>query len=205
MPSVEEFKLRKLTEHDINQVLTWRNSDRIRVNMYTDRLITVAEHQRWFHRIKDDATVSYCIVERQSRPIGLINFTQIDRRHSTCIWGFYLGETDLPRGSGTIMGYLAMKQAFQELKIRKVSGEVLDYNEGSLKLFRRLGFVEEGRKRQHVLKNGRYVDVIPFSLLADEWNGREKSRVEQLLQSYERHRSRVVTEEERRVLSNRPV
>jgi methionyl-tRNA formyltransferase len=180
----EDYRLRQLTEQDLNLVRNWRNSDHVRANMYTDHIISEEEHRAWFQRVMVDPTVRYLILEYRDRPVGLVNFTAIDTRNSKCMWGFYLGETDLPRGSGTIMGYLSMNYVFEEIQIRKVSGEVLDFNEPSQKLFRRLGFTEEGRLRQHVLKNGRYADVVLFSLLAGKWRGSERTRVENLLNSY---------------------
>jgi methionyl-tRNA formyltransferase len=181
MPTVDDYNLRKLKKEDLELVLSWRNQERIRSNMYTDHIISPEEHQAWYQRIKSDPNSVYLVFEYQKRPAGLVSFTYIDRLNSKCMWGFYIAETELPRGSGTVMGYLALNHIFEVEKLRKVSGEVLDLNKPSRKFFERLGFSNEGTLRQHVKKNGKYIDVILYSQLANEWTEREKSRVEMTL------------------------
>ena len=182
MPSVDDYDLRPLRQTDLEQVLIWRNSDRIRAISYTNHVISREEHQAWFERVSRDPATCHLIFQYLGRPVGLVNFMDIDRRHGTCRWGFYLGEQNLPRGSGTVMGYLALNWIFREQELRKVGGEVLSFNQASMKFFLRLGFTEDGRLRQHLLKNGEYVDVILYSLLADEWTS-EKDRIEKLIYS----------------------
>jgi hypothetical protein len=48
----------------------------------------------------------------------------------------------------------------------------------------RLGFVEEGHLRKHILKNDRYVDVIQYGLFADEWRNRCREAVEAIIDRY---------------------
>jgi len=181
----DEYGLRPLDCDDLEFVLAWRNSERIRANMYTDHIISASEHQAWYDRIKDEPSVVYRLFEYRQTSVGLSYFTDIDLTNGLCLWGFYLGAVNLPGGSGTMMGYLSLQHAFDQLHIRKVCGEVLTYNEPSLKFFRRLGFVEEGRRRQHVLRKGGYVDVVIFSLLDDEWRRAECPRVKSMLQATE--------------------
>jgi len=177
MRSADNYRLRPLTEQDLPMVLQWRNSDRIRSNMYTDHIIAPEEHLAWFRRIKDDISKRYDVFEHRNRQVGLSYLTELDRTSATCLWGFYLGENDLPPGSGTVMGYLALNVAFDKERIRKVSGEVLGFNQASRRFFQRLGFTEEGCRRQHVIKNGEFVDVHLFSMLSDKWNTIHRSRV----------------------------
>lgn len=176
-----EYGLRPLAVDDLDLVLSWRNSERIRANMYTDHVISESEHQAWYDRIKNEPSVAYCLFEYRQTPAGLSYLTDIDLTNGLCLWGFYLGAVNLPRGSGTMMGYLSLQYAFDQLRVRKVCGEVLAFNEPSLKFFRRLGFVEEGIRRQHVYKDSRHVDVVMFSLLGDEWCRSERSRLEDML------------------------
>lgn len=183
MSSLEDYNLRPLTEDDLATVLTWRNSERIRSNMYADHVIKSDEHRAWFTRTVKDASCRYLVLEHLGQPIGLSYVTDIDCTNGTCMWGFYVGAADAPRGSGTVMGCLSMNYIFEQEELRKVCGEVLDFNKPSQKLFGRLGFAKEGCRRQHVIKNGLATDVILFSLLVDEWQNTEASRVRDLISS----------------------
>lgn len=165
---LEDGKLRLLKEADLDRVLKWRNSERIHRNMFTDHKISLEEHHRWFENL-DQQKSKYLVFEFYNKPVGLVCFTNIDKYNNICSWGFYLGETDVPQGTGILMGYLALSWVFQELKIRKVCSKVFTYNISSIKYHKKLGFVEEGRLVKHFKKAGNYEDIIVLALFSDKW------------------------------------
>jgi UDP-4-amino-4,6-dideoxy-N-acetyl-beta-L-altrosamine N-acetyltransferase len=165
----EDCNLRLLGAEDLEIVLAWRNSERIRANMYTDHLITLAEHRAWFERSKKQTTSVYLIFEVQNRSVGLVYFTGIDMKNGRSYWGFYLGEENLPHGCGTALGVIGIAYAFTQLNIRKLCGEAFAFNGPSIRFHKKLGFVEEGRFMKHVLKRGIYEDVVSFALFQEDW------------------------------------
>lgn len=165
----EAFAIRPLARADLALVLGWRNADRVRLNMYTTHVISAAEHSAWFARLEQNARDLAFVFERAGEPLGFLAFTAIDRAHGRAHWGFYLGVEDAPRGTGTMLGILAMDHAFGALGLRKVIGEVLDFNMASLRLFRRLGFAEEGHFREDVCRDGQLYGVVRFALFRDQW------------------------------------
>jgi UDP-4-amino-4,6-dideoxy-N-acetyl-beta-L-altrosamine N-acetyltransferase len=169
MPKRENYNLRFLKKDDLDMLLTWRNSDHIRANMYTDHIISKEEHRQWFERISIENDSIYMIFEYQNQPIGLVSASQIDRRNDMCFWAFYLGESNAPRGSGSIMEFLFLEYLFEEFNIRKLCCEVLSFNVTTIKLHKKFGFQEEGIFRKHVLKNNEYIDVFFMSLFKNEW------------------------------------
>jgi RimJ/RimL family protein N-acetyltransferase len=58
---------------------------------------------------------------------------------------------------------------FAERRYHKCEARVFAHNEASLALHRRLGFVEEGRLRDHVFLTGRHHDLVILAMLADEF------------------------------------
>jgi len=175
MTQVPEFRLREMTEDDLEMVLAWRNAERVRANMYTDHVISLDEHRAWFSRVKEDPEAVYLICEHQGTPIGCVNFVQIDRKNRNAYWGFYLGEEQGPRGRGSIMEYLALEYAFGPLDLRKLCCEVFCFNHPVIKLHTKFGFQEEGCFRRHVLKNGNYEDIAALAIFKEEWEAnREK-------------------------------
>lgn len=181
MPEVSEYKLRWMTETDLNLVRQWRNSPRIMRCGITDHEITETEHREWFARVEHDPACRYFLLEYRGRPIGVVYFFDIDRVHDRCHWGFYLGEVDAPVGSGTALGYLALNYIFDVEKIRKVAGEVLASNQESRRFFDKIGFSQEGSLRRHVCKNGEYVDLLIYGLFAEEWQQKKRAKVGHLL------------------------
>ncbi|MDB5764023.1 MAG: GCN5-related N-acetyltransferase [Herminiimonas sp.] len=170
-----DFSLRPLAPSDKEMILAWRNADRVRINMYNDRLITPEEHEGWFPQALVDKSARYMIFEWKCGPVGFVSFTGINHEHGRCIWAFYLGETDVPKGSGSAMEYFALTYAFEHLDIRKLSCEVFAFNTGVIKLHEKFGFVHEGRFVKHHLKNGAYEDIVRLAQFRENWEQRKAS------------------------------
>ncbi|MGW4822738.1 GNAT family N-acetyltransferase [Streptomyces sp. NPDC004227] len=88
-------------------------------------------------------------------------------------------EFDVVIGAGhRRMGYAAeavvllLRFMFTERRYHKCLAAVLAPNEASLALFRRLGFTEEGRLREHVFFAGGHHDLVMMGMLADEFDRR---------------------------------
>jgi RimJ/RimL family protein N-acetyltransferase len=120
------------------------------------------------------------IFEYLDGPAGLVYFTDIDSRNRHCTWGFYIGVEGLPRGTGKLMGFLGVEYAFKTLGVRKLCGESLGFNKKSIDFHVKLGFKQEGCLKDHVIKDGKCVDVILFSLFDKDWESR-KDNIEQEL------------------------
>lgn len=169
MPKREDYRLRPMEESDLEKVLEWRNSERIRANMYTDHSISMDEHRAWFERIREDQSNIYKIFEFRDYPVGVANIVQIDIRNNKCFWAFYLGDMNLPHGSGAVMEFLFLEYVFEDLKIRKLCCEVFSFNYSTIKLHKKFGFREEGCFKEHIFKNGKYEDVVSLALLNQDW------------------------------------
>lgn len=169
MIDLSKYHLKDLKEDDLELVLNWRNSKAIRSSMYTDHIITMEEHKKWFNKVGSDNTMAVKIFSNENKPLGLVNISKIDQINNKCYWGFYIGEPDAPTGSGTIMGILALEYMFAELDIRKICTEILEFNTASLHYHKKLGFIEEGRFVKHVRKDNQYVDVIAMAHFVDKW------------------------------------
>lgn len=137
--------------------------------MYSDAVISYDEHMNWYNRIKNSEETIVKVLYYLNKPIGFVNLTKIDKVNRTCYWGFYIGDERAPKGSGTIMGYLALEYIFETLAARKVCAEILGYNNVSISYHKKLGFVEEGCLRKHVYKQGELTDVRLMAHFAEHW------------------------------------
>ena len=170
MPKRNDCSLRPMTRDDLELVLRWRNSDRVRENMYKKHVISPDEHLAWFERESVNRKSQLLIFEYRKQPLGVVNFTNIDFENQTCTWGFYIGADDAPRGSGSAMGFLALERIFEQFNIAEVLGEVLSFNEDSLRFHRRLGFEEKTLLSGHKPRSGDTAGVIRLVLSADGWS-----------------------------------
>lgn len=165
-----DCRLRPMAEEDRARVLSWRNQDRIRANMYSDHVISRDEHDRWFDRALTDETAVYRIFEHRERALGFASLTGIDRTNGRSNWAFYLGEADAPRGSGAAMELLMLDEAFGPAGIRKLCCEVFAFNAGVVRLHERFGFEREGLLKAHAFKGDAYQDVVCMARFAEGWS-----------------------------------
>jgi UDP-4-amino-4,6-dideoxy-N-acetyl-beta-L-altrosamine N-acetyltransferase len=156
-----------MAERDLHTVWTWRNSERVRAVFYTDHKITWEEHLAWYERSKSDDSIQPMLFECGGKPTGVVNFTRIDRQAGSSVWGFYIGDQKAPKGSGSIMGFLALDYAFGELGLQKVIGESFVSNKASVRYHQRLGFREEERLRKK--KRGEMQEVMRLKVTAESW------------------------------------
>jgi UDP-4-amino-4,6-dideoxy-N-acetyl-beta-L-altrosamine N-acetyltransferase len=177
MSATVDVRLRNLEGADKDRLLGWRNRADVRRWMYTDHLISPAEHERWFTGALQDPNRRYWMVELEGRPVGLAS-VEIAAVHRRATWGWYLGEPDARgRGVGAYAQYCGIETVFDELGLNKLWSEVLADNEGAWRLHEAFGFKREALFRAHVWKGGMAHDVVGLGLLADDWSGlREQSR-----------------------------
>ena len=56
----------------------------------------------------------------------------------------------------------------KEFNLHKISLEVLETNERAIKLYKKIGFIEEGVKRDEIYKKDKWVNSIIMSILENE-------------------------------------
>ncbi len=170
MIEISHCNLVDLQENHRDLLFKWRNQKHIRINMYHDQIISPQAHNLWFDRALASNGIIGKIMVWKDTPLGFVNFTNFDPVNNRCEWGFYIGEPKAPKGAGKIMGILALDYIFHVQHIRKLCAEVLSVNHKSLQYHQRLGFVEEGRLKEHLLRNNGYIDVIVYALFPQKWN-----------------------------------
>jgi RimJ/RimL family protein N-acetyltransferase len=69
-----------------------------------------------------------------------------------------------------------LAHAFTRLPLHRVALTVFDFNTRAIRAYEKCGFVVEGRAREAIFRDGRYWDEIHMSVLADEWEARQKGR-----------------------------
>jgi UDP-4-amino-4,6-dideoxy-N-acetyl-beta-L-altrosamine N-acetyltransferase len=137
--------------------------------MISDHVITADEHELWLERTLARRDRRYFVFELSGVPAGVVGFYDIHERDRRAEWTLYVDPGRVALRLGTAMAFLALEFGFGELKLHKVTCEVIGDNEKSLRLHERLGFKPEGLRKNHVLKNGEWRDVHELAVFADAW------------------------------------
>ncbi|MFI4975999.1 MAG: UDP-4-amino-4,6-dideoxy-N-acetyl-beta-L-altrosamine N-acetyltransferase [Caulobacterales bacterium] len=173
--------LRPVEPGDRDRILGWRNSPDVRAYMYTDHVISPAEHDRWFAGIWDDDRRRYWVIELNGKPVGLANLYDIDQLNQRCAWAYYLADPAVRGlGLGSYVEYWVLEYVFEGLKQHKLWCEVLASNEAVWRLHETFGFQVEARFRNHIVKGGEAQDVLGLGMLAADWRARRPAMAERL-------------------------
>jgi UDP-4-amino-4,6-dideoxy-N-acetyl-beta-L-altrosamine N-acetyltransferase len=173
--------LRPLGEHDGAQVLAWRNASEVARWMYTDRAIRLEEHFAWLKATLRADDRRQWIIELDGIGVGVAHIAEIDRTNRRCEWGFYLADPAVRgKGVGASVQYAVIEHVFSRLGLNKLWCEALAENTRAIGLYESFGFRREALLREHVLKGGRFHDVVGLGLLAAEWGGLRSASAERL-------------------------
>lgn len=165
----EKVFVRALSLDDVSHdYLSWINDPEITRGMVTGVFPSDLENLRNYVRsaIADSNTVIFAICDKTNgRHIGNIKLDRFDYISGTCELGLMIGNPDYHgKGIGKEVCSLVTNYAFERLNLRKVSLTVYGNNPAAIRLYKSIGFVEEGCLREHVYISGAYVDKIWMSL-----------------------------------------
>jgi len=122
---------------------------------------------------KDGSKGAVFGIEADGKYIGLCGIWHFNFTNQTCELGIGIGDRDYwSRGYGREAIGLMLDYAFRLRNFRKVYLITCSNNERALRCYRASGFVEEGRLRQQVWSDGKYVDEVYMGVLRDEWQQR---------------------------------
>ncbi|MBN2146409.1 MAG: GNAT family N-acetyltransferase [Anaerolineales bacterium] len=78
------------------------------------------------------------------------------------------------KGYGSDAMGVALRFAFDELNLRRVSLDVFAYNPRAIRSYEKMGFVHEGRIRRYLKREGERWDILYMGILRDEWIKRNR-------------------------------
>lgn len=83
--------------------------------------------------------------------------------------GILLREEYRGKGYGTEAVTWAVDWAFRNANMRRVSIACYEQNAGAERLYKKLGFVEEGRRRKKIYHDMKWYDEVLLGMLREEW------------------------------------
>jgi RimJ/RimL family protein N-acetyltransferase len=170
--------LRRHRPENLNAFARWYSDPEVaRLTRYQQAPLTTDELQRFFYsRIMGPDSLAMAIyVRERDRLIGTCAFSQLDGDNGSALYHITIGErSGWGHGYGTEATQLMLSHAFRQLALHRVALTVFEFNERAIRSYEKCGFKAEGRARDAIFRDGRFWDEIHMSVLAEEWEARQR-------------------------------
>ncbi|TCO71633.1 UDP-2,4-diacetamido-2,4,6-trideoxy-beta-L-altropyranose hydrolase [Rhodovulum euryhalinum] len=133
-----EARLRPLESSDMQRLFDWRNQPHIRAASHDPAPLDPATHAAWFAQSLSRKDGLWRIYREGGRDLGVVS--AVDRGEGRWQWSFHVGEPDAPPGAGGRMLAAFLRLLADTPGCRWLEGEVIEGNDPSAALHRRLGF-----------------------------------------------------------------
>lgn len=167
------YRLRELEKRDIEAINKWRNDPELIASLGAPfRYINLIVDEEWFDSYMNNRNtqVRCSIVDEDDAIIGLVSLINIDYMNQSCVFHIMIGNGENQgKGAGTYATKEMLNHAFNNLNIHRVELNVLADNMRAIHLYEKVGFIKEGTRRQCDFKNGKFVDMLMYSVLREEY------------------------------------
>ena len=175
LPLENEFSLSNVQVTDISSFVEHLNNPFIHKTTenipypYTEKHAT-----QWIRRyidITDRCGKVHLLAIRnpQAQLVGAIGIGEIDDRYShVAELGYWLAVPYWGQGIMTEAVQIFIHHAFAELGLSRLWTRVFEFNLGSRRVLEKNGFKLEGIQRQHVYRDGRFIDDYLYGLLKSD-------------------------------------
>ena len=170
----DRISLRAIDDEDLTQLVKW-SQDPAGARMLNSRplrprpVAAMVESYRTMVS-RRDADVSLSVVGKaEQNLVGTVSLHGAGSYDRTATFVLMIGPPFQSQGYGLEATRLTAAYGFNELGLHRIQLDVFDFNERAMKTYKNAGFVEEGRSRQNLFRDGVWHDTVHMSILADEW------------------------------------
>jgi ribosomal-protein-serine acetyltransferase len=156
------FAMAERDREYLRQWLPWVDGTRSPADIL--RFITTVVEPQWL-----DGRGPQCAIWVDGAPAGSIGCHPIDWQNRSCSLGYWIASHYQGRGIITQCTASMLEYLFGELSLHRVVVQCGTGNHRSCAVPQRLGFTREGVLRQAEWVNDRWVDLVLWSILAEEW------------------------------------
>lgn len=166
------IRLRPLALTDLDAIMAWINDPTVTRNFAgLSKQITREQEHAWLVRVLADPNERlWAVVDAEGRYLGNAGIHKIYWPARNGRLGVVLGgEGARGRGLGTEVVRQLCELGFGELGLHKLWLMHYDSNARMAHIAAKLGFQIEGRLREEYFHDGRFHDMVRWSLLEHEW------------------------------------
>jgi RimJ/RimL family protein N-acetyltransferase len=168
-------RLRAIEPEDVPSFVAWVNDEEVIAGLLLAYPLSLADEQDWYESVRKreiaERPLAIEVLAGEGwQMVGNIALFHLDWRVRSAEVGILVGDKRFwSQGYGSEAMRLMLRHAFETLNLNRVCLDVYETNPRAIRSYEKVGFVHEGRRRQAMFKNGRYIDVLQMSVLRQEW------------------------------------
>lgn len=169
-------KLTGAREEDVDIMVQWAEDSEYLRNLDTDiALIPSRARLETEGKSKQNSAYFRLRTIKEDKLIGFVVIHSIEWNNRAGLLAIGIGEPDFrDKGYGSDALMLILQFAFHELNLNRVGLDVIGYNDRAIHAYKKAGFIEEGRMRAAVYRDGEYTDRIIMGILRSDWEAANK-------------------------------
>jgi len=117
-----------------------------------------------------DGVIVFAIDSLDGQRVGGLSLHSQNPKNGTFGFGINIHASQRGKGYATDAVRILLTYCFHERRFQKCDSACVETNAASIALHKKLGFVEEGRRRREYYLNGEFVDDILFGLTREEFD-----------------------------------
>ncbi|NIM93519.1 MAG: GNAT family N-acetyltransferase [Anaerolineales bacterium] len=172
----EKIRLRSVEREDLPRFVRWLNDPDVKSGLGLFLPLGMSEEEKWFEANvdKDPIERALAIDVKEGDEwvhVGSCGFFDFDQLAHNAELGILIGNKDYwDQGIGTDTVKALVRHGFETLNLHRITLQVFAFNQRAIKVYDNLGFVHEGRLREHFYRSGEYHDIVMMGLLRQEWS-----------------------------------
>lgn len=163
------MQLRAVTDADHKWLVELHNDPEVLRNLTHPQPITLEQHLAWWESTRIDPKQLRLIFTVDNQPVGFTKFYNIDRVNRNVVLGADIHKDHRGKGYAKNMWAMMLNVSVFSLQMYRMSLTTAEYNAIGQRVYRGLGFKEEGRLVKSLYRDGEFHDQLCMYILADEW------------------------------------
>ncbi|MFJ5267679.1 GNAT family N-acetyltransferase [Streptomyces sp. NPDC088358] len=164
--------LRPFTEDDASEIAKiLEDPDVIRFTFEPSTMLTAERLRSWYgSRGGQTDRLDLAVTDRATGElVGEVVLHDWNPAGRSCTFRTLIGPHGRGKGIGTEATRLILGHGFEQLRLHRISLELYRHNHRARRVYDKVGFVEEGVRRQTQFRDGQWRDETLMAILADEW------------------------------------
>ncbi len=171
----KRVRLRAVERDDLPRFHRWLNDQEVSAGLLVYLPLSLVDEENWFEGMlkapAEEHSLAIEICQGDAWiPVGSCGFHGIDHRLGSAEVAIFIGERQYwNQGYGTQAMRMLLRHGFDTLNLNRIFLRVFETNLRAIRSYEQAGFIHEGRMRQAMYQDGRYLDVLLMSVLRQEW------------------------------------